>query len=93
MKTLTYRGVPKDVSVDGAPLVNYGDLGAPFWAQIDAIAQQVQEIRLAISHELNKWLRVKTEARENEDDITFDRASAELDGLYEVLNKLGNVGT
>lgn len=90
--TFIYKGVPKDVSIrDPKDIIHNGNVGAPFLSDVTDLEQRVQDVRIQISKELDKWAQVKTEARRNNDDNAFYRATNEIDGLYDVLSRLAGV--
>ena len=90
--TAVYKGVPKDVSTrDPKDIIHNGKFDAPFMAEIQEIEQSVQDLRMKMSRELDKWAAVKTEARDAGDNNAFDRANREIDGIYEALAKLRGV--
>jgi hypothetical protein len=92
--TFIYKGVPKDVSTrDPKDIIHSGNTGAPFLSDVTDLEQRVQDVRMNISKELDKWAKVKAEARQNNDDNAFDRATNELDGLYDVLSRLREVAS
>lgn len=87
-----YPQLPASVLTDPpGTLIHSGKVGTAFVDDIIAITEKVDEVRMALSRSLDRWNRIRTMARLENDEPIFERASAEIDGLHALVARLSRL--